>query len=286
VSAPDTARVLARALPYIRRFSGRTVVVKYGGNALAGTSEGDALALFAEDIVLMHTVGIRPVVVHGGGPQIDSMLRDLGIEASFVDGLRVTDDATMDVVGMVLNGRVNPGIVAAINAFGEVAVGLSGEDGKTLTARPVDAALGRVGDIEHVSPGLLRSLLEQGFVPVMSTVACGPDGRAFNVNADTAAAAIAAALGAEKIIYLTDIAGVRRRMEDAESLVATATSAELEGLLVEGVVTGGMIPKVRACLAALQGGVGSAHILDGRVPHALLLELFTDEGVGTMVVPA
>lgn len=286
MSAPDTARVLARALPYIRRFSGRTVVVKYGGNALAGTSEGDALALFAEDIVLMHTVGIRPVVVHGGGPQIDSMLRDLGIEASFVDGLRVTDDATMDVVGMVLNGRVNPGIVAAINAFGEVAVGLSGEDGKTLTARPVDAALGRVGDIEHVSPGLLRSLLEQGFVPVMSTVACGPDGRAFNVNADTAAAAIAAALGAEKIIYLTDIAGVRRRMEDAESLVATATSAELEGLLVEGVVTGGMIPKVRACLAALQGGVGSAHILDGRVPHALLLELFTDEGVGTMVVPA
>jgi len=286
VSAPDTARVLARALPYIRRFSGRTVVVKYGGNALAGTSEGDALALFAEDIVLMHTVGIRPVVVHGGGPQIDSMLRDLGIEASFVDGLRVTDDATMDVVGMVLNGRVNPGIVAAINAFGEVAVGLSGEDGKTLTARPVDAALGRVGDIEHVSPGLLRSLLEQGFVPVMSTVACGPDGRAFNVNADTAAAAIAAALGAEKIIYLTDIAGVRRRMEDAESLVATATSAELEGLLVEGVVTGGMIPKVRACLAALRGGVGSAHILDGRVPHALLLELFTDEGVGTMVVPA
>lgn len=286
MSAPDTARVLARALPYIRRFSGRTVVVKYGGNALAGTSEGDALALFAEDIVLMHTVGIRPVVVHGGGPQIDSMLRDLGIEASFVDGLRVTDDATMDVVGMVLNGRVNPGIVAAINAFGEVAVGLSGEDGKTLTARPVDAALGRVGDIEHVSPGLLRSLLEQGFVPVMSTVACGPDGRAFNVNADTAAAAIAAALGAEKIIYLTDIAGVRRRMEDAESLVATATSAELEGLLVEGVVTGGMIPKVRACLAALRGGVGSAHILDGRVPHALLLELFTDEGVGTMVVPA
>ena len=286
MSAPDTARVLARALPYIRRFSGRTVVVKYGGNALAGTSEGDALALFAEDIVLMHTVGIRPVVVHGGGPQIDSMLRDLGIEASFVDGLRVTDDATMDVVGMVLNGRVNPGIVAAINAFGEVAVGLSGEDGKTLTARPVDAALGRVGDIDHVSPGLLRSLLEQGFVPVMSTVACGPDGRALNVNADTAAAAIAAALGAEKIIYLTDIAGVRRRMEDAESLVATATSAELEGLLVEGVVTGGMIPKVRACLAALRGGVGSAHILDGRVPHALLLELFTDEGVGTMVIPA
>jgi acetylglutamate kinase len=150
----------------------------------------------------------------------------------------------------------------------------------------VDAALGRVGDIDHVSPGLLRSLLEQGFVPVMSTVASGPDGRAFNVNADTAAAAIAAALGAEKIVYLTDIAGVRRRMEDAESLVATATSAELEGLLAEGVVTGGMIPKVRACLAALRGGVASAHILDGRVPHALLLELFTDEGVGTMVVPS
>ncbi|MEN9792209.1 MAG: acetylglutamate kinase [Actinomycetota bacterium] len=284
MSASDTARVLARALPYIRRFSGRTVVVKYGGNALAGSNEEDSLALFAEDIVLMHTVGVRPVVVHGGGPQIDSMLHDLGMTAPFVDGLRVTDDATMEVVGMVLNGRVNPGIVAAINAFGEVAVGLSGEDGRTLTARPVDAALGRVGDIDHVSPGLLRSLLEQGFVPVMSTVASGPDGRAFNVNADTAAAAIAAALGAEKIVYLTDIAGVRRRMEDAESLVATATSAELEGLLAEGVVTGGMIPKVRACLAALRGGVASAHILDGRVPHALLLELFTDEGVGTMVV--
>lgn len=280
----DTARVLARALPYIRRFSGRTVVVKYGGNALAGTTDGDALAIFAEDIVLMHTVGIRPVVVHGGGPQIDAMLNDLGIGASFVDGLRVTDDATMDVVGMVLNGRVNPAIVAAVNAFGEVAVGLSGEDGRTLTARPVDPALGRVGDVDHVAPALLHSLLDRGFVPVMSTVACGPDGRAFNVNADTAAAAIATALGAEKIVYLTDIAGIRRRVEDPGSLVASATVAELEGLLAEGVVSGGMIPKVRACLDAVRGGVGSAHILDGRVPHALLLELFTDEGVGTMVV--
>lgn len=284
MSAADTARVLTRALPYIRRFSGRTVVVKYGGNALAGTTDGDALALFAEDVVLMHTVGIRPVVVHGGGPQIDMMLAELGIPASFVDGLRVTDDATMEVVGMVLNGRVNPGIVSAINAFGEVAVGLSGEDGRTLSARTADPALGRVGEIERVSPGLLLSLLEQGFVPVLSTVASGPDGRALNVNADNAAAAVAAALGAEKIIYLTDIAGIRRRVEDAESLVATATARDLEMLLADGVVTGGMIPKVRACLGALAGGVGSAHILDGRVPHALLLELFTDEGVGTMVV--
>ena len=285
MSAMDTALVLARALPYIRRFSGRTVVVKYGGNALAGASDHEALRLFAEDVVLMHTVGIRPVVVHGGGPQIDSMLSDLGIAAAFVDGLRVTDDATMDVVGMVLNGRVNPGIVAAINEFGEVAVGLSGEDGRTLVGRPLDPALGRVGGITHVSPALLLSLLGQGFVPVMSTVASGGDGRPLNVNADTAAAAVAAALGAEKIVYLTDIAGIRRDVSDPSSLVESATCAELEGLLADGTVTGGMIPKVRACLDALRGGVSSAHILDGRVPHALLLELFTDEGVGTMVVP-
>ncbi len=285
MTAIDTAEVLARALPYIRRFSGRTVVVKYGGNALAGASDDEALRLFAEDVVLMHTVGIRPVIVHGGGPQIDALLSELGIAASFVDGLRVTDDATMDVVGMVLNGRVNPGIVAAINGFGEVAVGLSGEDGRTLVGRPLGPELGRVGEIAHVSPGLLLSLLEQGFVPVMSTVASGPDGRALNVNADTAAAAVACALGAEKIVYLTDIAGIRRDVSDPSSLVESATASELERLLVDGTVSGGMIPKVRACLDALRGGVASAHILDGRVPHALLLELFTDEGVGTMVVP-
>lgn len=283
MSAVDTADVLVSALPYIRRFSGRTVVVKYGGNALAGASEHDALALFAEDIVLMHTVGIRPVVVHGGGPQIDSLLAELGITASFVEGLRVTDDATMDVVGMALNGRVNPAIVSAINAFGDVAVGLSGEDGRTLTAIPVDPNLGRVGEVNAVSPALLTSLLESGFVPVMSTVASGPDGRALNVNADSAAAAVACALGAEKIVYLTDIAGIRRQVEDESSLIVKAVADDLETLIADGTVRGGMIPKVRGCLASVRGGVGSAHILDGRVPHALLLELFTDEGVGTMV---
>ncbi len=283
MTAINTAEVLVEALPYIRRFAGRTVVVKYGGNALAGTSEHDALALFAEDIVLMHTVGIRPVVVHGGGPQINDMLSRLNIESKFSNGLRVTDAATMQVVRMVLNGEVNPQIVSAINVHGNVAVGLSGEDGRLLQVQPRDAELGFVGDIEKVRPQVIESLLAEGMVPVISTVGVDAAGQPYNINADTAAGAIAEALGAEKIIYLTDIAGLRRDISDADSLIHRTTVNELSELIADGTIAGGMIPKVESCMQAVRGGVKSAHILDGRIAHVLLLELFTDHGVGTMI---
>ena len=277
------ADVLVEALPYIRRFAGRTVVVKYGGNALAGTSEHDALALFAEDIVLMHTVGIRPVVVHGGGPQINDMLSRLNIESKFVNGLRVTDEATMQVVQMVLNGNVNPQIVSAINVHGNVAVGLSGEDGRTLQVTARDASLGFVGDIEKVRTHVIDGLLADGLVPVLSTVGVDVNGQPYNINADTAAGAIAEALGAEKIVYLTDIAGLRKDIDDATSLIQRITVDELSALIGDGTISGGMIPKVESCMQAVRGGVKSAHILDGRIAHVLLLELFTDQGVGTMI---
>ena len=283
MSELTTAQVLVEALPYIRRFAGRTVVVKYGGNALAGTSDHDALALFAEDIVLMHTVGIRPVVVHGGGPQINEMLARLNIESSFSNGLRVTDAATMEVVQMVLNGQVNPQIVSAINTHGNVAVGLSGEDGRTLQVTPRDPSLGFVGDIEKVRPHVIEGLLHDGFVPVLSTVGVDSHGQPYNVNADTAAGAIAEALGAEKIIYLTDVAGLRSNIDDASSLIQRITVNELSALIENGTVSGGMIPKVESCMQAVRGGVKSAHILDGRIAHVLLLELFTDQGAGTMI---
>lgn len=286
MTAINTAEVLVEALPYIRRFSGRTVVVKYGGNALAGTSEHDALALFAEDIVLMHTVGIRPVVVHGGGPQINEMLGRLNIESKFANGLRVTDAATMQVVRMVLNGEVNPQIVSAINVHGNVAVGLSGEDGRLLQVTPRDANLGFVGDIDKVRPQVIESLLADGMVPVISTVGVDAAGKPYNINADTAAGAIAEALGAEKIIYLTDIAGLRRDINDAESLIHRVSVDELTTLIGDGTIAGGMIPKVESCMQAVRGGVKSAHILDGRIAHVLLLELFTDHGVGTMITGA
>jgi len=277
------ADVLVEALPYIRRFAGRTVVVKYGGNALAGTSEHDALALFAEDIVLMHTVGIRPVVVHGGGPQINDMLSRLNIESKFVNGLRVTDEATMQVVQMVLNGNVNPQIVSAINVHGNVAVGLSGEDGRTLQVTARDASLGFVGDIEKVRTHVIDGLLADGLVPVLSTVGVDVNGQPYNINADTAAGAIAEALGAEKIVYLTDIAGLRKDIDDAASLIQRITVDELSALIADGTISGGMIPKVESCMQAVRGGVKSAHIIDGRIAHVLLLELFTDQGVGTMI---
>jgi acetylglutamate kinase len=283
MSSLSTAHVLVEALPYIRRFAGKTVVVKFGGNAIAGTSEHDALSLFAEDIVLMHTVGIRPVVVHGGGPQINEMLTRLNIESSFSNGLRVTDAATMEVVQMVLNGQVNPQIVSAINTHGNVAVGLSGEDGRTLQCVPRDTALGFVGDIERVRTHVIEGLLADGLVPVLSTVGVDVNGQPYNVNADTAAGAIAEALSAEKIIYLTDIAGLRKDIDDASSLIQRISVTDLSALIADGTISGGMIPKIESCMQAVKGGVKSAHILDGRIAHVLLLELFTDQGVGTMI---
>jgi acetylglutamate kinase len=283
MSSLSTAHVLVEALPYIRRFAGKTVVVKFGGNAIAGTSDHDALSLFAEDIVLMHTVGIRPVVVHGGGPQINEMLTRLNIESSFSNGLRVTDAATMEVVQMVLNGQVNPQIVSAINTHGNVAVGLSGEDGRTLQCVPRDASLGFVGDIERVRTHVIEGLLADGLVPVLSTVGVDVNGQPYNVNADTAAGAIAEALSAEKIIYLTDIAGLRKDIDDASSLIQRISVTDLSALIADGTISGGMIPKIESCMQAVKGGVKSAHILDGRIAHVLLLELFTDQGVGTMI---
>lgn len=283
MSSLSTAHVLVEALPYIRRFAGKTVVVKFGGNAIAGTSDHDALSLFAEDIVLMHTVGIRPVVVHGGGPQINDMLTRLNIESSFSNGLRVTDAATMEVVQMVLNGQVNPQIVSAINTHGNVAVGLSGEDGRTLQCVARDASLGFVGDIERVRTHVIEGLLADGLVPVLSTVGVDVHYQPYNVNADTAAGAIAEALSAEKIIYLTDIAGLRKDIDDASSLIQRISVMDLGALIAEGTISGGMIPKIESCMQAVKGGVKSAHILDGRIAHVLLLELFTDQGVGTMI---
>ena len=283
MSSLSTAHVLVEALPYIRRFAGKTVVVKFGGNAIAGTSDHDALSLFAEDIVLMHTVGIRPVVVHGGGPQINEMLTRLNIKSSFSNGLRVTDAATMEVVQMVLNGQVNPQIVSAINTHGNVAVGLSGEDGRTLQCVPRDPTLGFVGDIERVRTHVIDGLLADGLVPVLSTVGVDVNGQPYNVNADTAAGAIAEALSAEKIIYLTDIAGLRKDIDDASSLIQRISVTDLSALIADGTISGGMIPKIESCMQAVKGGVKSAHILDGRIAHVLLLELFTDQGVGTMI---
>ena len=281
----STADVLVEALPYIRRFAGKTVVVKYGGNAIAGTSEHDALSLFAQDIVLMHAIGIRPVVVHGGGPQINEMLARVGVESTFVDGRRVTDAQTMEIVRMVLLGQVNPQIVAAINTHGTVAVGVSGEDAGLIRAVPRGDGLGFVGDVSRINPDVLIRLLDDGFVPVVSTVGVDESGQAYNINADSVAGAIAEALHAEKIIYLTDIEGLRKVVDDPATLIQRITADELVLLVDNGTVAGGMIPKVESCIQAVRGGVKGAHILDGRIAHVLLLELLTDSGVGTMITP-
>jgi acetylglutamate kinase len=283
VNAHDKAAVLVEALPYIERWQDRIVVVKYGGNALAGAAEAEALASFASDVVLMRSVGMRPVVVHGGGPQIGALLARLGKESRFVGGLRVTDAETLEVVRMVLLGQVNPDLVAAINVHGPLAVGLSGADTRLLQTRVTDPELGLVGEVEAVNPVVLRRLLDQRLIPVVATIGADAAGQAHNVNADTAAGAIAAALGAGKLIYLTDVEGIRRDVGDPSTLISAVTTDELQALVSSGAVTTGMIPKVASCLAAVEGGVGQAHILDGRVPHALLLEIFTDEGVGTMI---
>lgn len=275
--------MLVEALPYIRRFAGQVVVVKYGGNALAGASEGDALALFAQDIVLMHQVGMRPVVVHGGGPQINDLMQRLGKQAEFRNGLRVTDAETVDIVRMVLIGQVNPQLVSAINVHGPLAVGVSGEDAGLIRATPRDPAMGFVGDVASINPTILTGLLDEEFIPVVATIGTDEHGQAYNINADTVAGAIAEALGAEKLVYLTDIEGLRRVVNDPASLIRQTTPDELDALMADGTIAGGMIPKVESCVHAVRNGVRRSHILDGRIPHVLLLEVFTDEGIGTMV---
>ena len=282
-SASDKAAMLVEALPYIRRFAGQVVVVKYGGNALAGASEGDALALFAQDIVLMHQVGMRPVVVHGGGPQINDLMQRLGKRAEFRNGLRVTDAETVDIVRMVLIGQVNPQLVAAINVHGPLAVGVSGEDAGLIRATARDPEMGFVGDVASINPTILTGLLDEEFIPVVATIGTDEHGQAYNINADTVAGAIAEALGAEKLVYLTDIEGLRRVIDDPSSLIRQTTPDELDALMADGTIAGGMIPKVESCVHAVRNGVRRSHILDGRIPHVLLLEVFTDEGIGTMV---
>ena len=282
---PDVrASVLIEALPYIRRFAGKIVVVKYGGNALAGATESDALALFAEDIVLMRLVGLKPVVVHGGGPQISDLMSRLGKVTEFRDGLRVTDAETVDIARMVLSGQVNPQIVAAINVHGRFAVGVSGEDASLITASAKNPELGFVGEVDRINPGILTRLLDDEFIPVVATIGTDATGQAYNINADTVAGAIAEALGAEKLVYLTDIEGLRRVVDDPTSLIRQTSPDELDALMSDGTIAGGMIPKVESCVRAVRGGVRRAHILDGRIPHVLLLELFTDAGIGTMEI--
>ncbi len=276
------AAVLVETLPYIQHFSGETVVVKLGGNAMI---DDELASQFAQDIVLMQSVGIKPVVVHGGAPQIGSMLDRLGMDSQFVDGLRVTDSDTLDVARMVLVGKVNRDIVSSINIHGPLAVGISGEDAGLITATSRHEDLGFVGEIQAVNPTIINGLLKEGHIPVVSSIGADGEGQAYNINADTVASSLAAALEAKRILYLTDIEGLRADMEDPESHISEIMSSDLQNLIDNGTISGGMIPKAQACLEAVQAGVGSAHMVDGRISHVILLELFTDSGIGTMVLP-
>jgi len=280
VNPVEKAELLIEALPYIRRFTGKVLVIKYGGHAMERDELKDA---FAQDVALLKYVGMNPVVVHGGGPQIDAAVRQAGIEPRFVRGMRVTDTATMDIVEQVLAGRISGDIVALLNRHGARAVGLSGKDGELVVARKRGGTidLGLVGEVVGVNPQVIESL--QGFVPVIAPTAADADGQTFNLNADVVAGKIAEALRAEKLILLTDVKGVKGR---DGALVPTLSVEEAREMIATGVIDGGMIPKIECCIEALRGGVQQAHVIDGRVRHALLLEVLTNEGVGTEVIHA
>lgn len=280
MNANHTARILIEALPYIRRFTGKTLIVKVGGVPMTDPERRRSLA---KDILLLHSVGIRPVLVHGGGPQIDVEMARAGIEVKRVEGLRVTDAEALDIVRMVLVGKTNRDLVAAINALEPVAIGVAGEDGRLLEVEPLDERLGYVGRVTKVRGALLRDFHDDGLIPVVSTVGADTSAQPYNVNADDAARAIAVAMQAEKIIYLTGTPGLLDDPADASSLVHRLTAAEARRRIEQESVTGGMIPKLLACAEAVEGGVGSAHMIDGRAEHAILVELFTDHGIGTMV---
>lgn len=281
-AAAARVQILSEALPYIQQLAGKTVVVKYGGAAM---KDGGLKDKVIRDIVLMSCVGIRPVVVHGGGPEINTWLDKLGIEPQFKNGLRVTDAPTMDVVEMVLVGRVNKELVSLINQEGGQAVGLCGKDANLIMARPADQeGIGFVGEVTSVDISILESLVNSGYIPVVSSVAADNTGQAYNINADTVAGEIAAALGAEKLILLTDTAGILKDYKDLSTLIPKLDIQEARKLIDSGVVSGGMIPKVTCCVRSLAQGVRAAHIIDGRVPHSLLLEVFTDSGIGSMIV--
>jgi acetylglutamate kinase len=279
-----TARTLTDALPYMQKYAGQRFVIKYGGHAMV---DAELAKVFAEDIALLRQVGILPIVVHGGGPQIGQMLKRLGIESTFIDGLRVTDAKTMDVVEMILAGTINKQIVSAINAAGGHAVGLSGKDDNLLLAKPAEMVkdgklvdLGLVGEPDKVNPRIIEYLEQGGLIPVVAPIGFGPGGQTYNINADTAAGAIAGAVGAARLLLLTDVAGV---LDKQGQLIPDMTASQVRALAADGTISGGMIPKLETCLMAVERGVGAAVILDGRVPHSLLLEIFTPQGVGTLV---
>lgn len=277
----ERANVLAEALPYIQKYSGKTVVVKYGGNAMISEELRRAVI---SDIILLHLVGLRVVVVHGGGPEITEMLGRIGKESRFVDGLRYTDGETMDIVQQILCGKVNKNLVATLNRMGGKAIGLCGMDAGLFQAKELDPKYGLVGEITGVDPALVVDCLEDGYIPVVSTVAQGVDAdTAYNVNADTAAAKLATALHAEKLILLTDVRGLLRDPKDEDTLIPVAELSQVPGLIKDGVIKGGMIPKVDCCVEAVRSGLKSAVILDGRIPHSILIELLSDEGIGTLI---
>ena len=280
-SHAQQAQTLVEALPYIQKFTGKTIVVKYGGNAMVSEELREAVM---SDIILLSLVGIRVVAVHGGGPEISSMLKKVGHESHFVDGLRYTAEETMDIVQSVLCGKVNKNLVSQINRLGGQAVGLCGMDGNLFEAECLDEKYGFVGKITGVNPKPVTNALGAGYIPVVSTVAQGVDApTAYNINADTAAAKLASALDAEKLILLTDVRGLLRDPKDEETLIHSVKVSEVPGLIESGVISGGMIPKMECCVDAINGGVERVHILDGRIPHSILIELLSDEGIGTML---
>ncbi|MCX8007422.1 MAG: acetylglutamate kinase [Coriobacteriia bacterium] len=276
----DKALTLTEALPWIKRTWGRTVVIKYGGSAMTDAAMRSSIA---DDVVLMKLVGVNPVIVHGGGPDITAYMERLGMPVEFRNGLRVTPPEAMEVVKMVLVGKNNKDVVSDINSHGRYAVGISGDDGNLIRARQLDPALGMVGEVVGVDTTVVENLIGDGFIPVIATVGAGEDGSSYNINADTAAGEIAAALGAEKIIFLTDVDGLYADFTDKSSLISALSLDEARGMIERGEVEKGMLPKVEACVRALEGGVSRAHILNGTMPHALLLEVYTDAGVGTMI---
>ena len=280
-SNAERAEVLAQALPYIKKYTGKVIVVKYGGNAMVDEHLKQQVM---RDIVLLWLIGVKVVLVHGGGPEISGMMSRLGKEVAFVDGLRVTDKETADIVQMVLAGKVNKTLVTLLEKHGGYAMGISGMDGHLIEAAPKDKRLGYVGEIVAVNAQPIQDLLEKGYIPVVSTLGIDRDGNTYNINGDTAAAFIAGALGAERLIMMTDIAGVLRDKNDPSTLIPDITVAEAAALKEEGIISGGMIPKVDCCITAIAQGVRKVVIMDGRVPHAILMEMLTDEGAGTMVM--
>lgn len=289
----EKAEVLVEALPYIKEFYGKTVVIKYGGHAMSSPELKKAVM---QDVTLMKFVGMNPVIVHGGGPEINSMLERLGISSSFVKGLRVTDAETMKVVEMVLVGKVNKEIVSLINSCGGSALGLSGKDGKLITAtrktvtqkgengQNEDFDLGFVGDVERIDPTIIHSVIEQGYIPVVAPIGADENGDTYNINADYVASELAVALKADKFVLLTDVEGIYADPDSQTEIISVLKMDEIQQLIDSGVIKGGMIPKVECCARALKGGVGRTHIIDGRLPHSILLEIFTRKGIGTMVV--